>query len=45
MTATRTSCTLSDGSIRNGYTVKLLNMIPEPRTVTLSASTACRARR
>ncbi len=27
--------TLSDGSIRNGYTVKLLNMIPEPRTVTL----------
>ena len=24
--------TLSDGSIRNGYTVKLLNMIPEPRT-------------
>jgi polyferredoxin len=25
--------TLSDGSIRNGYTVKLLNMIPEPRTV------------
>jgi len=28
--------TLSDGSIRNGYTVKLLNMIPEPRTVILS---------
>ncbi|WP_428832913.1 cytochrome c oxidase accessory protein CcoG [Pseudaminobacter soli (ex Li et al. 2025)] len=27
--------TLSDGSIRNGYTVKLLNMIPEPRTVVL----------
>jgi cytochrome c oxidase accessory protein FixG len=25
--------TLSDGSVRNGYTVKLLNMIPEPRTV------------
>ena len=24
---------LSDGSIRNGYTVKLLNMIPEPRTI------------
>jgi cytochrome c oxidase accessory protein FixG len=24
---------LSDGSIRNGYTVKLLNKIPEPRTV------------
>jgi cytochrome c oxidase accessory protein FixG len=28
--------TLSDGSIRNGYTVKLLNMMPEPRTITLS---------
>ena len=27
---------LSDGSVRNGYTVKLLNMIPQPRTVTLS---------
>lgn len=27
---------LSDGSIRNGYTVKLLNMIPEPRTFRLS---------
>ncbi|RED12231.1 cytochrome c oxidase accessory protein CcoG [Pontivivens insulae] len=27
---------LSDGSIRNGYTVKLLNMIPEPRVVELS---------
>ncbi|MER9629282.1 cytochrome c oxidase accessory protein CcoG [Mesorhizobium sp. M0296] len=25
--------TLSDGSIRNGYTVKLLNMIPEPRAI------------
>ncbi|MBB6414396.1 cytochrome c oxidase accessory protein FixG [Mesorhizobium sangaii] len=25
--------TLSEGSIRNGYTVKLLNMIPEPRTI------------
>ena len=24
---------LSDGSIRNGYTVKMLNMIPEPRTI------------
>ncbi|CDX38699.1 Nitrogen fixation protein FixG [Mesorhizobium sp. SOD10] len=24
---------LSDGAIRNGYTVKLLNMIPEPRTI------------
>ena len=28
--------TLSDGSIRNGYTVKLLNMIPEPRTLAIS---------
>src|SRR5690606_4895366 len=27
---------LSDGSIRNGYTIKLLNMIPQPRTVSLS---------
>ncbi|MAU98156.1 MAG: cytochrome c oxidase accessory protein CcoG [Fulvimarina sp.] len=27
---------LSDGSIRNGYTVKLLNMIPEPRQFRLS---------
>ena len=27
---------LSDGAIRNGYTVKLLNMIPEPRTIQLS---------
>ncbi|MBV2142473.1 cytochrome c oxidase accessory protein CcoG [Falsochrobactrum sp. TDYN1] len=27
---------LSDGSIRNGYTVKLLNMIPQPRTFHLS---------
>lgn len=27
---------LSDGSIRNGYTVKLLNKIPEPREVTVS---------
>lgn len=26
----------SDGSIRNGYTIRLLNMIPEPRTVLLS---------
>lgn len=26
----------SDGSIRNGYAVKLLNMIPEPRVITLS---------
>jgi len=30
------SVTLSDGSIRNGYTIKLLNMVPEPRTITLS---------
>ena len=29
---------LSDGSIRNGYTVKILNMIPEPRTIFLSLS-------
>lgn len=28
--------TLSDGSIRNGYTVKLLNMIPEPRVIFLT---------
>jgi cytochrome c oxidase accessory protein FixG len=27
---------LSDGSVRNGYTVKLLNMIPEPRVISLS---------
>ncbi|WP_308219996.1 cytochrome c oxidase accessory protein CcoG [Nitratireductor sp. ZSWI3] len=27
---------LSDGSVRNGYTVKLLNMIPEPRVIFLS---------
>ncbi|MFC3320307.1 cytochrome c oxidase accessory protein CcoG [Mesorhizobium cantuariense] len=27
---------LSDGSIRNGYTVKLLNMIPEPRTIVVT---------
>jgi cytochrome c oxidase accessory protein FixG len=26
----------SDGSIRNGYTVKILNMVPEPRNVVLS---------
>ncbi|MCF3640097.1 cytochrome c oxidase accessory protein CcoG [Rhizobium sp. TRM95111] len=26
----------SDGSVRNGYEVKLLNMIPEPRVITLS---------
>ena len=29
---------LSDGSIRNGYTVKILNMIPRPRTFILSIS-------
>jgi cytochrome c oxidase accessory protein FixG len=28
--------TLSDGSIRNGYTLKILNMLPVPRTVTVS---------
>jgi cytochrome c oxidase accessory protein FixG len=27
---------LSDGSVRNGYTVKLLNMIPEPRTIVVT---------
>jgi len=27
---------LSDGSVRNGFTIKLLNMQPEPRTITLS---------
>jgi cytochrome c oxidase accessory protein FixG len=27
---------LSDGSIRNGYTVKLLNMIPEPRLINVT---------
>ena len=26
----------SDGSIRNGYTIRLLNMVPEPRTIMLS---------
>ncbi len=26
----------SDGSIRNGYTIRLLNMIPEPRTILVS---------
>ena len=28
--------TLADGSIRNGYTVKLLNMLPQPRTIELA---------
>jgi cytochrome c oxidase accessory protein FixG len=28
--------TLADGSIRNGYTVKILNMTPEPRAVELA---------
>ncbi|MDS1138325.1 cytochrome c oxidase accessory protein CcoG [Nitratireductor indicus] len=27
---------LSDGAVRNGYTVKLLNMIPEPRVIFVS---------
>jgi cytochrome c oxidase accessory protein FixG len=27
---------LSDGSVRNGYTIKLLNMVPEPRSIQLS---------
>jgi len=29
---------LSDGSIRNGFTVKILNMVPEPRSFRLSLS-------
>lgn len=29
---------LADGGIRNGYTIKILNMLPEPRTITLSLS-------
>ena len=29
---------LSDGSVRNGYTVKILNMMPEPRTVRLTVT-------
>ena len=28
--------TLSDGRVRNGYTVKILNMMPEPRRIRLS---------
>jgi cytochrome c oxidase accessory protein FixG len=27
---------LSDGSVRNGYTIKLLNMVAEPRTISLA---------
>jgi polyferredoxin len=27
---------MSDGAIRNGYTVKILNMVQEPRVITLS---------
>jgi len=27
---------LSDGNVRNGYTIKILNMMPEPRTVRLT---------
>lgn len=30
--------TLSNGDIRNGYTVKVLNMMPEPRTVRVTLS-------
>ncbi|MEQ9491399.1 MAG: cytochrome c oxidase accessory protein CcoG [Alphaproteobacteria bacterium] len=30
--------TLSNGDVRNGYTVKVLNMMPEPRTVRVSLS-------
>ena len=28
--------TLSDGRVRNGYTIKILNMMPEPRRIRLS---------
>ncbi|WP_082480319.1 MULTISPECIES: cytochrome c oxidase accessory protein CcoG [unclassified Rhizobium] len=31
---------LSDGAVRNGYTVKILNMIPQPRTVILQLDPA-----
>jgi cytochrome c oxidase accessory protein FixG len=27
---------LSNGSVRNGYTIKLLNMVPEPRVISLA---------
>ena len=37
--------TLSDGSIRNGYTLKLLNMLPKPRAVSPSRSRGCRTPR
>jgi cytochrome c oxidase accessory protein FixG len=30
------SVTLSDGSVRNGYTVKILNMMPEKRTIMIT---------
>ncbi|MFX4220762.1 MAG: FixG Ig-like domain-containing protein [Thalassobaculum sp.] len=30
------SVTLSDGRVRNGYTVKILNMMPEKRTILLT---------
>ncbi|MEO9168053.1 MAG: cytochrome c oxidase accessory protein CcoG [Aestuariivirga sp.] len=30
------SVKLTNGAIRNGYTIKLLNMVPEPRNITLS---------
>ncbi|MCR9071959.1 MAG: cytochrome c oxidase accessory protein CcoG [Alphaproteobacteria bacterium] len=30
------SVTLSDGTVRNGYTVKILNMMPEKRTILLT---------
>ncbi len=32
------SVTLSDGRMRNGYTVKILNMLPEPRSFVLSVT-------
>jgi cytochrome c oxidase accessory protein FixG len=34
---------LSDGSVRNGYTVKLLNMVAEPRTISIEVEGLPRA--
>lgn len=33
----------SDGSIRNGYTIRILNMVPQPRTIRLSVEGLPRA--
>ena len=41
-TAIRPSCCSSDGSIRNAYTVKILNKLHEPREFTLEARRAAR---